>query len=95
MRMSANATDWFVYIAQCADGSFYTGISQDISARIERHNSNRGSLHIRAHGCTQLVWSEKQPDLPSARKRESQIKRWTRRKKAALIEGNFVLLKNS
>lgn len=86
-------TSWTVYIGRCQDGSFYTGISQDVDAREARHNSGKGSLHVRAHGRIEILWTEEHPDLVSARRREIQIKGWTRQKKLALVEGDLALLK--
>jgi putative endonuclease len=83
---------WFVYIAQCMDGSLYTGITQNVQKRIERHNSGRGALHVRAHGPLKLLWTEQQSNLSAARRREMQLKGWTRRKKLALAKGDLELL---
>ena len=84
---------WFVYIIECENGSFYIGISQNPSRRLKYHSDSQGSLHTRAFKPHWLVWTEEHGDISSARKREMQLKRWTRRKKLALISGNFTLLK--
>ena len=84
---------WYVYMAQCADGSLYTGITQNVGRRIDRHNSGTGALHVRVHGNLTLLWTEMHANLPAARKRETQLKGWTRRKKFALIQGDFDMLK--
>ncbi len=92
--MSQDSTEpWFVYIAQCTDGSLYTGITQNVQKRIDRHNSGSGALHVRAHGPLQLLWTEIEPNLSTARRREMQIKGWTRWKKLALAKGDLELLK--
>lgn len=40
---------WFLYIVQCSDGSFYTGITKDVERRIHEHNhSKRGAKYTRA-----------------------------------------------
>lgn len=84
---------WFVYIAQCIDSSLYTGITQNVQKRIERHNSGSGALHVRAHGPLQLLWTGIESNLSAARRREMQIKGWTRRKKLALARRDLELLK--
>ena len=84
---------WFVYILECGDGSFYTGISKNIEKRFEYHRQGNGSYHVKVLKPKQITWKEEHCDISSARKREIQLKRWTRRKKLALISGNFALLK--
>jgi putative endonuclease len=78
--MFQKSTSWFVYIVRCADETLYVGISQSVADRVRDHNAGIGSLHTRTHGKVELLWSEEQKDLFSARKREAQIKGWTRRK---------------
>ena len=41
---------WFVYIARCSDGSLYTGIARDVSARIAAHDAGRGARYTRGRG---------------------------------------------
>ena len=84
---------WFVYILECADQSLYTGMTSNITRRLEEHNSHRGGHYTRCFGQVKLLWSEEHPDQFSAAKRERQLKGWTRLKKLALIEGNLILLK--
>ncbi len=40
-----NPTDWFVYILRCADGSFYTGITTDLTRRCEQHNAGTAARY--------------------------------------------------
>ena len=77
----------FVYILKCADGSYYVGSTSDLSERERIHNEGHGAAHT-AHGPVRLVYSEAHESWPAARKREAQLKRWTRAKKDALIAGN-------
>ncbi|MFC1521861.1 GIY-YIG nuclease family protein [Elusimicrobiota bacterium] len=86
-------TNWWVYIAQAADGSYYTGMTRDMEKRKQKHNSHSGSLWARAKGDFEILWTEKHLGSSSTRIRESQLKGWTRRKKEALISGNLELLK--
>ncbi|MBE9502976.1 MAG: GIY-YIG nuclease family protein, partial [Proteobacteria bacterium] len=41
---------WYVYIVQCSDDSLYTGITKDLTRRVEEHNSNDilGARYTRA-----------------------------------------------
>jgi putative endonuclease len=83
---------WYTYILECADGSYYVGSTGDVSARVELHLSGKGPGYTAARLPVRLVYSEQQPTLESAVKRERQLKRWTHAKKHALISGNFTQL---
>jgi putative endonuclease len=76
---------WCVYIVECADGTFYTGISPDIASRIEKHNSGAGAKYTKPRRPVKLVYSEKHQDRSCASKRESEIKKLTRERKIELI----------
>lgn len=76
---------WFVYIVECMDKSLYTGITDDLDRRIHEHNSRHGGAYTRAFGPVKLLWKEPHTNRSSATKRESHIKRWTRRTKLALV----------
>ncbi|MFC1521863.1 GIY-YIG nuclease family protein [Elusimicrobiota bacterium] len=93
MNPHKETSEFWVYIAQCANGSYYVGTTQNIEKRIHRHSINSGSRHMRVCGDGMVLWHEEHPDLLSARSREAQLKRWTRRKKEALISGELELLK--
>lgn len=78
-----------MYIAKCADGSLYTGITKDLVRRIREHNcDNRlGAKSLRYRRPVSLVFSEEYKMQTGAAKRERSIKRWTREYKLKLIEG--------
>jgi len=78
---------WFVYILRCKDESFYTGITNGIQERIAKHNSGEGAKYTRARKPVRLVYQETCSDKSTARKRELEIKGWTREKKAKLVAG--------
>ena len=78
----------FVYILLCADGSFYIGCTSDLHDRERTHNDGFGAEHTASRRPVRLVYSESHDSWPAARKREAQIKRWSRAKKQALIDGN-------
>jgi len=46
--MTAPDKSWTVYIAECKDGSFYTGISKNVAARLDVHNSGKGAKYTRS-----------------------------------------------
>jgi putative endonuclease len=78
----------FVYMLVCADGTFYVGATTDLSGREKTHNDGHGSEFTAARRPVRIVYSEEHESWPAARKREAQLKRWTRAKKDALIAGN-------
>lgn len=80
---------WFVYIVRCSDGSYYPGISPDVGKRVKLHNSGKGSHYTAAHRPVVLVYAKKFLSKSEARKREIQIKGWSRQKKEKLIRGEF------
>ncbi|MCX5783595.1 MAG: GIY-YIG nuclease family protein [Elusimicrobia bacterium] len=84
-----NQKKWFVYIAECENKSLYTGATCDVKRRVKKHNCGKGGRYTRSFGPVKLLWTEKHSDKSSALKRELQIKTWPRKKKEALIQGNF------
>lgn len=76
---------WFVYMLRCADGSLYTGITNDVKRRCQQHNDGKASRYTRSRLPTKLVWREAQPSRSSALKREAAIKAMTRRAKLVMI----------
>ena len=80
-----------VYILECADGTYYTGITTDISRRIEEHNhSPKGAKYTRARRPVSLRYHEEHPDKSQALKREMAIKRMKRSAKINLMEQNKI-----
>ena len=83
----------YVYILRCADSSLYIGEADDVEHRVARHQEGRGSKYTADRRPVQLVYVEELPDYPAARRRERQLKGWTRAKKEALARGDFANLK--
>ena len=78
---------YFVYILECADGSYYTGLTSDLKRRIRRHvNGEDKRAYTYSRRPVRLVWSEEQPSKSQASSREKQIKSWSRKRKAVLIK---------
>ncbi len=81
--------NYTVYILECADGTYYTGITTDISRRIEEHNhSPKGAKYTRARRPVNLRYHEEHPDKSQALKRERAIKKMKRSAKINLMEQN-------
>ena len=83
---SAAEKTWFVYILRCADGTLYTGITNDLEKRVARHNAGTGARYTRARLPVELVWHQTMPNKSDALKREYAIKTLSRTQKVALIE---------
>ncbi len=78
---------WNLYIAECADGSYYTGITKDVEKRIATHNEGKGSKYAAAHAPVRLVYQETQADYSAALRREYQVKSLPKERKTSLIAG--------
>ena len=76
---------WFVYVLRCADGSLYTGITNDLDRRLEQHNAGVASRYTRSRLPVTLEYQEEQPNQSAALKRELAIKALSRKAKEALI----------
>jgi putative endonuclease len=79
----------YCYILQCADGSFYTGWTNDLARRFRQHQTGNGGRYTRAHCPVKLAYFEQQADASAARRREAEIKKLMRTKKAELIAGKL------
>ncbi|MBQ7095379.1 MAG: GIY-YIG nuclease family protein [Clostridia bacterium] len=78
--------EYFVYILRCADGSLYTGITNDLLHRLRRHNAGTGAKYTRSRRPVALVFKESCPDKSAALRREAQIKKLSREEKLKIIE---------
>ena len=82
---SSQQTSNYTYILRCADGSLYTGWTNDLEKRIAAHNAGTGGKYTRSHRPVPLVYCETFPTKEEAMKREYAIKQLSREEKEALI----------
>lgn len=82
---------WSVYILRCRDKSLYTGISTNVEKRLETHNQGKGAAYTRSRLPALLLWQETNLSESAARKREAEIKRWTKKQKEEFIKQQTVL----
>jgi putative endonuclease len=76
MKVSkSDKSKWYVYILQCKDGSLYTGVTNDLCARMEAHEAGRGSRYVRAKGFGRLLRFKECEDRSDACKKECFVKR--------------------
>lgn len=84
--MSEKPVQWHIYILQCNDNSFYTGITTDLKRRLDEHNSSKiGARYTRTRRPVTLVYTEAMTDRSMASQREYAIKKLSRCDKMALI----------
>lgn len=76
----------YTYILLCADGSLYTGWTNDLEHRLAAHNAGTGSKYTRARRPVSLVYWEEHETKQEAMKREAFIKRMTHTEKAEMIK---------
>jgi putative endonuclease len=75
---------WTVYILKCADGTLYTGVTNDIVRRLAQHESGTGAKYTRGRGPLELLHAEQHRTKGRALKREAEIKSWRKEEKLAL-----------
>ena len=75
-----------VYMLLCADGSFYTGWTNDLPKRIETHSTGRGAKYTRSRRPLVLAYAEAAAGRGEAMRREAEIKGLSHAQKAALAE---------
>lgn len=83
---------FYVYILKCSDNSYYTGSTNNLEQRLAQHSAGEGSIWTANRLPVQLVFYEEYSSSQEAFDREHQIKKWTRKKKEALINSDFNLL---
>ena len=75
----------YTYILKCADGSLYTGWTNDLAKRVEDHNAGRGAKYTKGRGPVTLVYYEASETKEAAMRREFFIKQLTRDEKQKMI----------
>lgn len=75
----------YTYMLRCADGTFYTGWTNDLEKRVKAHNDGRGAKYTKPRRPVELVYYETFETVGEAMKREAAIKRLSRREKEKLV----------
>ncbi|MDD5180480.1 MAG: GIY-YIG nuclease family protein [Gallionellaceae bacterium] len=76
--------NWACYLLQCADGTLYCGITNDLEKRLAVHNAGEGAKYTRGRTPVRLAHVELCADKSAALKREMQIKTLSRAEKLRL-----------
>jgi putative endonuclease len=80
----------YVYILKCSDRTYYTGVTNDPEVRLADHNTGINTkAYTYSRRPVEIVYSEKFNDYIEAIEWEKKIKKWSRKKKEALIAGNY------
>ncbi|MBP5971963.1 GIY-YIG nuclease family protein [Brasilonema sp. CT11] len=82
----------YMYILECADGSYYTGSTKNLERRLWQHQQGLGANHTAKRLPVKLVFCEYYERVVDAFEREKQVQGWSRKKKQALIVGDTNLL---
>ncbi|GBF31999.1 endonuclease containing a URI domain [Desulfocucumis palustris] len=79
----------YTYLLQCSDGSYYTGWTTDLEARLKIHNAGKGAKYTRSRLPVRLIYWEECANRSEAQKREAAIRKLNRKEKELLInKGN-------
>jgi putative endonuclease len=78
----------YTYILKCADGTLYTGWTNDLEKRLQAHNKSKGCKYTRSRCPVELVYFECFETKQEAQSREFALKRLSRIKKLALINAS-------
>ncbi|MBA7671018.1 hypothetical protein ES703_79167 [subsurface metagenome] len=81
----ARKSKYWVYIVQCKDGTYYTGSTNDLDKRIERHNEGYGAKYLKGKLPVKLVYAKEYHYYKNVLRRERDIKKMTRKQKEKLI----------
>jgi len=82
----------WTYILRCRDGSFYVGSTVDLERRVSQHQLGEGAAYTRTRRPVELVWAAEFDRIDDAFAYEKRVQGWGRRKREALIAGDFEAL---
>ena len=78
---------WYVYVLQCSDGTYYTGVTNNIRRRLNEHNnSSRGAKYTRARRPVKLIYFSEYESRSLAQKAECAFKGLSRKQKREAID---------
>ena len=75
----------YMYVLECADGSFYTGYTTDVERRVAEHDAGEGAKYTRGRTPVELIYQESFGSRSSAMRREHEIKTFSRARKERLV----------
>jgi formiminotetrahydrofolate cyclodeaminase/predicted GIY-YIG superfamily endonuclease len=84
----------YVYLVRCADGSYYTGWTNDLARRMATHNRGAGARYTRSRRPVILAYYETLPDATAARRREARLRRLSHAAKQKLAAAHALAVPN-
>jgi predicted GIY-YIG superfamily endonuclease len=81
--------NFFVYMLKCSDGSYYVGRTHNIEQRLAEHRNKQGGLYTALRLPVMLVFQQEFASENDAYAMEQKLKGWSRKKKEALIKGDW------
>jgi putative endonuclease len=73
--------EWYVYLLECQDGTYYTGVTNDLDKRMKLHASGKGSKYVANKGYKKLLRAKPCESKSEAHKEEYYIKQLPRKEK--------------
>jgi len=83
---------WMVYMIRCGDGSLYTGVTNDLLRRLEKHRTGKGAKFTRGRGFLTVAWSKRVTDKSLALREEARLKKLSKKEKEAIVLSSNPLL---
>ena len=80
---------FWVYILRCSDGSYYTGHTDNLERRISKYKAGECEGYTASRLPVELAWSQECSTREEALSAEMQIKGWSRKKKEAMMRGEW------
>jgi putative endonuclease len=84
----------FVYILECADGSYYVGSTRNVKSRLWQHQQGLGAEYTTRRLPVRLAYAHEFVRVADAFSMEKRVQGWSRAKREALIRGDFAALPN-
>ena len=83
----ASGKHWFLYVVRCCDSTLYTGVTTDLSRRVNEHNtSKRGAKYTKTRRPVDLMWSKEYNNRSEAQSAEYSFKKLSRKQKLDIIK---------
>ena len=83
-------SQWYVYMLECHDGTYYTGVTTDVTRRVKEHNGEggvgKGAKYTKARRPVRLVYREETLTRGAAQQREHALRQLSRIEKTKLVK---------
>ena len=84
---------WYQYVVECNDGSYYAGVTTEVSRRVHEHNNtSKGAKYTRSRRPVRLIYCLEFSDRSSAQKAEFGFKKLSRIEKEEIISERLLRL---